>query len=77
MTLKEMSVLYEDSAVRIRLRIKLLQEQERGLTDAEEQRRLEQRIGELLPLLREMRELAVLTACYYDGSYHKNEKYTL
>ena len=31
----------------------------------------------LFALLRESRELAVLTARYYDRSYHKHEKYTL
>ena len=31
----------------------------------------------LRPLLRETRELAVLTAKSYDRSYHKHEKYTL
>ena len=40
-------------------------------------RRLRQRAEELQPLLRETRELAVLTARYYDRSYHKHEKYTL
>ena len=40
-------------------------------------RRLRQRIVSLQPLLQEMRELAVLTARYYDRSYHKHEKYTL
>ena len=31
----------------------------------------------LLPLLREMRDLTVLTQRYYDRSYHKHERYTL
>ena len=39
--------------------------------------RLRRRIEALMPLWREARELAGLTARYYDRSYHKNEKYTL
>ena len=39
--------------------------------------KLRLRAEELQPLLRETRELAVLTARYYDRSYHKHEKYTL
>lgn len=77
MTLREMSVCYRESAGLIRLRITTLREQEKTLSDEEAIRRLEQRIAELTPLLREARELAMLTACYYDRSYHKNGKYTL
>ena len=32
---------------------------------------------ELTPLLQETRELAALTAHYYDRSYHRHERYTL
>ena len=35
------------------------------------------RIAELTPLLQETRELAALTAHYYDRSYHRHERYTL
>ena len=34
-------------------------------------------LEELQPLLREARELAILTARYYDRSYRRNERYTL
>ena len=44
---------------------------------AEAARAFRLRAEELLPLLREMRELTVLTARYYDRSYHKHERYTL
>jgi len=50
---------------------------ERAQADSEERFRLRRRIDELTPLWREARELAVLTAHYYDRSYHKDEKYTL
>ena len=77
MTLLEMSALYTDSAVAIRGRISQLREAARDQTDQELSRALQQRIAELVPLLRETRELAALTAHYYDRSYHKHERYTL
>ncbi len=77
MTLLEMSVFYADSAARIRLRIAELRALRRQSADAEAARSLDARIAELTPLLRESRELAVLTARYYDRSYHKHERYTL
>ena len=77
MTLLEMSVQYADSAALIRARIRELRTQERQQPDPETSRRLRQRIDALTRLLRECRELAVLTARYYDRSYHKHERYTL
>lgn len=38
---------------------------------------LEERIHMLSTMLREARELAVLTERYYDRGYHRNAKYTL
>ena len=77
MTLLEMSVYYADSAALIRTRMAELRAAERAETDPDAARRLRLRIETLCPLLRETRELAVLTARYYDRSYHKHEKYTL
>ena len=77
MTLLEMSVLYAESADKLRGRIAQLRAAERAEPDPETARRLRQRAESLRPLLRETRELAVLTAKYYDRSYHKHEKYTL
>ena len=77
MTLLEMSVQYADSAALIRARIRELRTQERQQPDPEAARRLRQGIDALTALLRECRELAVLTARYYDRSYHKHERYTL
>ena len=77
MTLLEMSALYADSAAVLRLRIAELRKAERAQTDPEAARRLRQRIDMLIPILREMRELAALTAHYYDRSYYKHERYTL
>ena len=72
-----MSVYYADSAALIRTRMAELRAAERAETDPDAARRLRLRIETLRPLLRETRELAVLTARYYDRSYHKHEKYTL
>lgn len=77
MTLLEMSVFYADSAALIRTRMAELRAAERAAPDAETARRLRARMEALRPLLRESRELAVLTARYYDRSYHKHEQYTL
>ena len=68
MTLLEMSVFYAESADRIRLRMAQLQAAERAERDPEAARRLRLRVESLRPMLREMRELAVLTAHYYDRS---------
>lgn len=77
MTLLELSVQYADSAAAIRGRIAELRAAERAQPDDEAARLLRLRIQALLPLWREMRELAALTAHYYDRSYHKHERYTL
>ena len=77
MTLLELSVTYRASAQALRLRIAQLRAEKKVQTDPDAVRSLNRRIAELEPLLREARELAVLTAHYYDRGYHKNERYTL
>lgn len=77
MTLLELSALYDESATRIRVRMAQLRADVKEQTDPAAAQALRQRIAELTPLLREMRELTVLTAHYYDRSYHKHERYTL
>ena len=77
MTLFEMSFAYQDSAEAIRRRIAELRVQVRTEEDPEASFRLRRRIDELTPLWKEARDLAALTAHYYDRSYHKNERYTL
>ena len=77
MTLYEMSFTYRQSETALRLRIRELRELRRTEEDPEERWRLERRIAALLPLAREAAELAVLTARYYDRSYHRNEDYIL
>lgn len=77
MTLLELSAQYAASAAVIHSRIAELRAAERAQADAVAAQRLRLRINTLLPLWRETRELAALTAHYYDRSYHKHEKYTL
>ena len=77
MTLLEMSRAYWEGAEMIHARVVELRALERVQTDGEAARRLRQRVAELMPMWREMRELATLTGRYYDRSYHKNEKYTI
>ena len=77
MTLLEMSVSYADSAARHRLRITELQAALRQSKDPDAIRCLNRRMDALIPLLREMRELADLTAHYYDKRCHKHDKYIL
>ena len=77
MTLLEMSLSYQSSAAAIYGRIVELRSLERTEPDPEAAFRLRRRIDELMPLWREARELAALTAHYYDRSYHKHERYTL
>jgi len=77
MTLLELSAVYADSAAQIRFRITELQTAIRQEADPEAARCLRQRVETLMPLLREMRELADLTAHYYDKRCRKHEQYTL
>ena len=77
MTLRELSLCYEEAAGLLRDRIRQLRKQRLGEQDPESLWQLDRRIAELLPMLRQMRELADLTAHYYDRGYWRNEKYTL
>lgn len=77
MTLAEMSGLYAESAAALRQRIAELRQSAREQEDEAERYVLRRRIAELTPLLQETRELAALTARYYDRSYHRHERYTL
>ena len=77
MTLLELSADYRQSADLLRGRIAELRAAAKAQEDPDLARRLRLRAEGLVPLLREMRELAVLTARYYDRSYHNHDKYTL
>ena len=77
MTLIELSAQYGESASALRDRLAQLRRAEQTLTDTDALRAVRRRIAALSPMLRDCRELAFLTAHYYDRSYHKNEYYTL
>ncbi len=76
MTLLELSASYRDSAEAIHGRIVELRELERAQSDPGEASRLRRRISELTPIWREARELAALTAHYYDRSFYRYGNYT-
>ncbi len=76
MTLYQMSYVYRQDALRIRMRMTALREQART-AEPEEKEALARRIAELRQLLRQSRELAELTQHYYERGYHRSERYTL
>lgn len=77
MKLKDMSYMYAEDAVRFRMRITALRQMAKAATTEEEARKIRQRIADLQVLVRQSRELAVLTRRYYERGYHKDEGYTL
>jgi len=76
-TMTELSRSYEEAAVLLRSRLKLLRQTLAASHDPEEIWHLKRRIAELTPILTQMNELAELTAHYYDRGYWRNEKYTV
>ena len=77
MTLLEMSALYAENAAAIRARIIILQQEERNAANDEIRFHLQRRIADLTPLLREARELAAVTARYYDKGFYGYDAYKL
>lgn len=77
MTMRELSAAYRQAAEAIAGRIRELKEAEKAAADPEQSDALRRRVAELRPLLREARELAELTAHYYERGYHRNGKYTV
>jgi hypothetical protein len=77
MTLAELSPQYVHAGDLLRRRLRQLRAAERRETDADARWHLERRIALLSQMLREVNELADLTAHYYEGSYYRNGKYTL
>lgn len=77
MTLAEMSVQYEASAVLLRRRLRELRQLLEQAEEPEEIWHLKRRIAELTPMLTQMNELAELTARYYERGYYRSEKYTV
>ena len=77
MTLLELSVEFRAHARELDLRIHQLQNRMDRSQDESERCQLEERIRMLSTMLREARELAVLTERYYDRGYRRNAKYTI
>lgn len=77
MTLQELSVEYRAHARTLDLRICQLQCRLEQTEDPDESCQLQDRIRMLSTMLREARELAVLTERYYDRGYRRNAKYTI
>lgn len=77
MTLKELSVEYRAHARALDTRIKQLESTLEQSQDPHEVCLLQERIHMLSTMLREARDLAVLTERYYDRGYHRNVKYTV
>ncbi len=77
MTLQQLSYQYQEQAQALHQRIVDLRQAQAQCESREGAERLRQRIRDLEPLQRETRQLAELTARYYDRGYHKNAYYTL
>lgn len=68
MTLKEMSVEYTESANLIRTRIRELRAEKKAANSPSASYKIDRRIKELTPMLQECRDLAELTARYYQSN---------
>ena len=77
MKLSELSPDYRAGEKAILTRIGELSERLETAADPAEIVALRRRIRDLGPLLRQTRELAELTARYYERGYHRSEKYTV
>ena len=77
MTLMELSVEYRAHARSLDLRICQLECWLERTQDPDARNQLQERIKLLATMLREARELAVLTERYYDRGYRRNAKYTI
>lgn len=77
MRLEELSPGYTQSAEPLRQRLKLLRGELKNTQCPEKAAALRHEIAFLSGLLTQCRELAQLTAHYYERSYYRSEKYTL
>ena len=77
MTLLELSVEYRAHARALDFRICQLQAVLERTENEDQRLMLNERIHMLSTMLREARELAVLTERYYDRGYRRNAKYTI
>ena len=77
MTLLELAVEYRAHARALDVRICQLQAVLERTENEDQRLMLNERIHMLSTMLREARELAVLTERYYERGYRRNAKYTL
>lgn len=77
MTLQQLSNQYQEEALALQKRIVSLRQAQAQCMDRENAEQLSRRIRELEPLHRQSRQLAELTARYYDRGYRRNAYYTL
>ena len=77
MLLSEMSLDYKRDQLAVHSRIKERRAAAKAETDPRRAAAREARARDLEPLRREARELADLTARYYERGYYRNEQYTL
>ena len=77
MTLLELSVEYRAHARALDFRICQLQAVLERTENEDQRLMLNERIHMLSTMLREARELAVLTERYYERGYRRNARYTL
>ena len=77
MTLAELSLEYRAHAHALDLRICQLEYWLEQSDDPDRRCQLQDRIRMLSVMLREARELAILTERYYDRGYRRNVKYTI
>lgn len=77
MTLLELSVEYRAHARALDFRICQLQAVLERTENEDQRLMLNERIHMLSTMLREARELAVLTERYYERGYRRNDRYTL
>ena len=77
MTLAELSLEYRAHARALDFRICQLQAVLERTENEDQRLMLNERIHMLSTMLREARELAVLTERYYERGYRRNAKYTL
>ena len=77
MRLEDLSPGYKQAAGLLRERLRLLRKELKASRDPEKSAALRHEIAFLSGLLTQCRELAQLTAHYYERSYYRSEKYTL
>lgn len=77
MRLQELSAGYLAAAERLQRHLRALRRELRHCQDPHRRAMLRHQITGLARIMTQCRELAELTAHYYERSYSRNEKYTL